>query len=248
MKILLSPAKTLNETLVDLAVSDFTQPIFWDQAKQLAEILQTKSPTDIQSLMHVSEKIADLNVGRYQTFPNKLTDENAYPALHCFQGDVYRGIDEQNFTSSEWQFAQKHVRILSGLYGVLRPLDLMYPYRLEMATKLVNPRGKNLYEWWADQVTEQIDDDLIINLASQEYFSVINPDTLTGKFINVHFKENKDNTYKVVAIHAKRARGVMTNWIIKRGIVSVEDLKKFDKNDYIFNLSLSDKQNLVFTR
>lgn len=250
MIILLSPAKTLNETPFSGAQKT-TFPQFWDQTKKLAEILKQKSSVDIEKLMKVSSKIGTLNFDRYQNFPEAFTNENTFPALHCFQGDVYRGIEEENFSDAQWAYAQKNLRILSGLYGVLRPLDLMYPYRLEMGTNLTNPRGKNLYEWWGDQVTENLNgehQEVVLNLASQEYASVIQPEKIRGFFLNIHFKEQKGDTYKIVAIHAKRARGVMANWLIKNQIKDVEAVKDFAENNYRFEPKFSTESDWVFVR
>lgn len=253
MIILLSPAKTLNETFPDFLPNgleeEFQRPMFWQDTKILGEILTEKSPLDIQNLMHVSEKIADLNFGRYQSFPQIINTENSYPALNCFEGDVYKKIKQKDYSKKEWQFAQSHVRILSGLYGLLRPLDLMYPYRLEMGTKLLNPRGKNLYEFWGDSITDAINaapSSVVVNLASQEYFKVIKPKQLTGRLIHIDFKTRKKDQWKTVGILAKRARGTMTNWIIKNQIINPDKLKEFTEDDYQFMPQISDKNHWTF--
>lgn len=265
MLILLSPAKTLNENFPSLPLGSkkndqaFASPIFFDQTKQLVTELQKKSPEQIQQLMHVSEKIADLNVGRYQNFPESLHQNNAYPALSCFMGDVYRPIKTENFSTDDWALAQKQIGMLSGLYGLLRPLDLMYPYRLEMGTSFrehVLVRGDqefvNLYQFWGDSITDKINDhcakegiETIVNLASQEYFKSVKPKKLLPKLLTIDFKNhNKKGELKTIAIYAKKARGMMTNWVIEQGITDVELLKKFPFYEY--QPAVSTDKNWVF--
>lgn len=267
MLILLSPAKTLNEqfpllpTEVKKMASACLEPEFFEQTKILVAELQKKSPEQIQKIMHVSQKIADLNFGRYQSFPHFLNQENAYPALSCFMGDVYRPIMTENFSLQDWRFAQDHVRMLSGLYGWLRPLDLMFPYRLEMGTKFREesleisdqPCG-DLYEFWGDRITDKLNEyceakkiSTVVNLASQEYFGVINTKKLAPKLLTINFKDhNKKGELKIVAIHAKKARGLMTNWVIENAITEVEALKNFP--DYTYQPELSTDSNWVFVR
>ncbi len=212
------------------------------------------SPEDIGGLMKISEKLSHLNWQRFHDFCRPFTPENAKQALLAFRGDVYAGIDTENYNAEDFEFAQQHLRMLSGLYGVLRPLDLIQPYRLEMGTKLDNPRGKNLYEFWGKQITELLNQDLdndeplLINLASNEYFKSVKPALLNGKILTLSLKENKNGIYKVVAIYAKRARGLMANYIIKNRIIEVEQVKNFSLEDYRFNDILSTSDEWVFTR
>lgn len=252
MIIIISPSKT-QDFSADTN-TQFSQPRQLEQSQQLIETLLELNPEDIGKLMKISEKLSHLNWQRFHDFQRPFTLENAKQALLAFRGDVYAGIDADNYTVDDFAFAQQHLRMLSGLYGVLRPLDLIQPYRLEMGTKLENPRGKNLYEFWGKQITELLnhdlshDDPLLINLASNEYFKAIKPDLLNAKILTLSFKENKNGVYKVIAIHAKRARGLMTNYIIKNRITEIEELKNFNLEDYRFNEMFSTMDEWVFTR
>lgn len=253
MIILLSPAKTLDFSPIEL--KKHTQPAFLPQSKKLVGIMKKQSSSDLQKIMKVSEKIANLNVDRYKTFKTPFTSDNAKQALFAFKGDVYTGLEATSFSESEIEFAQKHVRILSGLYGLLKPLDLMQPYRLEMGTKMQFNGSKNLYHFWDKTITKQINKDLesegsevVLNLASNEYFHAVKKDTLSGNVINVHFKENRDGVLKVISFTAKKARGAMTNLIVKEGITSPEKLKELVVMDYIFDESLSNEENLYFIK
>lgn len=250
MQVLLSPAKSLNENFPENFSPKVSQPIFFEQTKILAEILIQKSPADLQSLFSVSEKIADLNVGRYQNFPTELHKKNSFPALTCFDGAVYKPIETEKFSTEDWNFAQQNLKILSGFYGFLRPLDLLYPYRLEMGTKLANPAGKNLYEFWSEKITTALNkkNEPIINLASKEYFSVLNEKKITQPIFHIHFKENKNGRLKIVAIHAKKARGAMANQIIQQKITDPQKIKNIEILDYKFLPAESDEQNFVFAR
>jgi len=216
------------------------------ETKKLVTSLQDWKPTDFQKVMKVSENISHLNHERYQ-----LWDQQAsHPALAYFKGDVYRGLATEDFNDTDWQYAQETVNILSGLYGVLRANDSIKNHRLEMGTKWA-PTDKNLYEFWDTKVTKtlnQSESEIIINLASQEYFKVIKKDLLTVPVINPIFKENKNGVYKIVAIHAKRARGLMTRYAVKNKITNPQDLKKFDLEDYKFDPSLSNETDWVFVR
>ncbi len=254
MLVLLSPSKTM-EFSDDIRLEKATQPRLLKDSEQLVEQLRQYSPEGIGELMNVNEKLARLNFDRYQQFSTPFTKENARQALLAFRGDVYDGIAINQYNDEDFDFAQDEVRILSGLYGLLRPLDLIQPYRLEMGTKLANPKGENLYEFWNGKITDLINDDLehhehpyIINLASNEYFKAIQADKLTGELITPVFKENKNGHYKTIAIYAKKARGLMTDYIIKNRIKTPEALKGFDKAGYRFNEALSTDQELVFTR
>jgi cytoplasmic iron level regulating protein YaaA (DUF328/UPF0246 family) len=253
MIIVISPSKTL-----DFSANPFnthTQPRHLEQSQELIETSKQLSPEDLASLMKISEKLSRLNWQRYQDFQQPFALNNAKQALLAFKGDVYGGIDSDNYTKEDFSFAQKHLRILSGLYGALRPLDLIQPYRLEMGTRLQNKQGKNLYEFWGSQVTELLNQDLnddptplLINLASNEYFKVIKPKLLDSKILTLSFKENKAGVYKVIGIHAKRARGLMTNFIIKNRLIEAEQIKAFNVNDYAYNESLSAENEWVFSR
>lgn len=253
MIVLLSPAKTLDYT--PSPVTKTSQPRFVAESLELVDILKKKSSTDIQKLMKVSEKIADLNVERYGQFEEQFTEANSKQALLAFKGGVYLGLNVECFDEADMAFAQGHVRILSGLYGLLKPLDLMQPYRLEMGTKLQNKKGKNLYEFWGDRITQLINEDLeavegqhIINLASNEYFSSVKPNSLKGQLYNIIFKEEKGGIFKIISFNAKKARGVMTKYIVQHRISNPTDLKKFTEEDYSFNESMSDEFTYVFTR
>lgn len=252
MLILLSPAKTLDMTPVAHAA---TQPRLLDDTQQLAKVLRKKSRADIQDLMHVSEKLADLNHSRFQEFSLPFTTENAKPAGLAFKGDVYQDLEADTFTEAEYDFANQQIRILSGLYGVLRPSDLMQAYRLEMGTKLKNRRGKNLYDFWGDRITKVLNedlaasgDDLILNLASKEYFKSVQPENLNGRLLTVNFKDEKDGKFRIIAFNAKRARGRMANLITKEGITTAEPLKELVVNDYVYNPDLSTEDDWVYSR
>jgi len=253
MLMVISPAKTLDYSVPDYP--EFTQPVVLEQSQQLVRELRSYEPAQIASLMKVSEKLADLNYGRFQDFQTPFTPENAKQALLVFKGDVYKGIQAENYSDDDLAFAQKHLRILSGLYGILRPLDLMQPYRLEMGTKLKTEKGKNLYEFWGDQIAQLLNADFgedetpcLINLASNEYFKSINLKALQARVINIAFKENKNGTYKIIAIHAKRARGLMVDYAVQNRIKDPEGLKGFDTEGYDFSKALSDLDNWVFCR
>lgn len=253
MILLISPAKTLDFDAIDQA--EYTTPVFMKETKKLVKVLKTKSATDIKALMKVSDKIADLNVVRYKSFKTPFTTKNAKQAMYAFRGDVYTGLDADSFNKSQVKFAQKHLRILSGLYGVLKPLDLMQPYRLEMGTKLANANGKNLYEFWDDKITNSLNEEIsaqkdnyVINLASNEYFKSVRSKNLNGQVIDIQFKENKDGKYKIVAFFAKKARGMMCQYMIKNKLTKPEQLKGFNMENYLFNEELSEEGTFVFTR
>ena len=253
MLMVISPAKTLEFS--GSPYPHFTQPTQLDDSQELINQLREFSATDIGKLMKISEKLAILNQQRYNDFQTPFTLDNARQALLVFKGDVYKGIDIDHYSDEDLAFAQKHLRILSGLYGVLRPLDLMQAYRLEMGTKLVNTRGKNLYEFWGNQISEHLNGDLaqqdqpwLVNLASNEYFKAIAPQALNAKVLNIAFKENKGGTYKVIGIHAKRARGLMVNFVIKNRIETPEPMKAFEVEGYEFSEALSTPNTWVFCR
>ena len=253
MLMVISPAKSLNYEGRDYP--KFTQPAVLDHSKTLARQLSGYDAPKLSKLMKISDKLATLNQQRYQDFKTPFPLENAKQALLVFNGDVYRGIDSENYDEDDLAFAQDHLRILSGLYGILRPLDLMQPYRLEMGTKLATEKGKNLYEFWGTQISELINTELentpdpcLVNLASNEYFKSVDLTSLKARVLNIAFKENKSGTYKIVAIHAKRARGLMVDFVIRDRIENPELMKGFDRDGYAFNLDLSDDATWVFCR
>ncbi len=253
MLLLISPAKTLDFDKTDLKKK--TKLRFLPESQELIDVLKQKSASDLKSLMKVSDNIANLNVERYHNFQTPFSLKNAKQAILAFRGDVYTGLDADSFDDADLAFAQDHLRILSGLYGLIRPLDLMQPYRLEMGTKLQNNAGKNLYQFWDDKITKTINKDVkkskakaIINLASKEYFSAVQPKLLQADLYNVHFKEEKNGQFKIVAFFAKKARGMMCNYIIKNKLTEPEHLIGFDMDRYVYNEELSSERDLVFTR
>lgn len=250
MLILISPAKSLNYD-VEIPNIEYSQPTFLKKSQELITELKKLKPNDIAKLMKLSDKLATLNYDRYHQFKAPFDKNNAKPALFVFNGDVYSKIDVQNYNETQLNYAQNHLRILSGLYGMLKPLDLMQPYRLEMSTKLKNPRGGNLYQFWGDELSKNLDQEgqgTIINLASEEYFSAIDQKTLKTNHINIIFKEKKPQGYKIISVHAKKARGMMVDYLIKNAINNIEDIKKFDQEGYKYNKTLSDAQNFTFCR
>lgn len=254
MLIVISPAKTLDyETTPKTKV--FTTPDYLDRSQQLINRLRNFSSLDISDLMKVSAKIADLNFDRYETWKKPFTEKNAKQAVLAFKGDVYTGLDADSFKADDFKFAQKHLRVLSGLYGLLRPLDLMQPYRLEMGTKLQTDNGKNLYEFWGTDITEglnkqlkKIKSDTLINLASNEYFKSVKPMSLNAEIITPAFKEFKNGEYKIIGIYAKKARGLLSRYIIQNKLDDPEDIKSFSEEGYRFNKKLSKGNDWVFTR
>lgn len=260
MIIVLSPAKSLNYD-TPFQCSNFTIPHFESEIQQLiANLRQIKAP-EIATLMKISPKLAELNFARFKNFKEKFDLKNARQALLAFDGDVYNNIDKANFNEDDFNFAQKHLRILSGLYGILKPLDLIQPYRLEMGLDLKkssisdNLGSKNLYQFWDNKITnhlndqcQKLDSNYIINLASEEYFLAIKKDKFKGKIINVIFKEQKGDKLKIIGISAKRARGAMANFIIKNKITKLEKIKDFQEQNYQFNSELSNDTNFIFTR
>lgn len=251
MLVLLSPAKSLNYDS-PIFNKNFTLPYFAEETKKLARELKKFSAADLEKLMKISKKLAELNCERFQKFSDKFNFENSKQALLAFDGDVFKPIETEKFSEADFEFAQKNLRILSGFYGLLRPLDLMQPYRLEMGTAFdKNFFTKNLYQFWGDKISAQLDlegANHIINLASEEYFAAVNTKKIAAKIINIVFKENKNGTYKIVGINAKKARGLMANFIVKNKILHPRDLKKFNLEKYSFAEELSDKSSFVFVR
>ena len=239
------PAKTKKHTL----------PAALDDSQLLIKELRKIKTDELQELMGISENIAKLNVGRVKDFKTPFTTDNAKQAIFAFKGDVYSGINIENFSADDLAYAQKHLRMLSGLYGCLRPLDLIQPYRLEMKTKLKNPRGDNLYQFWDERITDSINKELVkqqepvlVNLASNEYFKSVKPKLLKGRLLNINFKETKDGKTRIVAIYAKRARGMMTDYILRNRIENPEDMKKFKVGGYKFSKADSDDKQWTFER
>ncbi len=249
MLAVISPSKTQDFEPAQIDV--FTQTRQIEQSQVLVDLLKDKTQGDIASLMSISDKLSKLNFDRFQTFSTPFTLSNAKQALLAFKGDVYNGIDAPSLSLDDFEFAQGHLRMLSGLYGVIRPLDLIQPYRLEMGTKLKNSQGKNLYEFWGDQISQALNEDeseVIINLASNEYFKGIDKKSINAKIINIAFKELKNDTYKIIGIYAKRARGLMVNYMIKNRLTEPELLKDFNVEGYQFRQDMSDDLTWVFTR
>ena len=254
MLIVISPAKTLDyET--PAKTRRFTLPGFLDESERLINILRNVSALDLAELMKLSMNLAELNFERYRGWHRPFTPDNAKQAILTMKGDVYTGLDADSFNARDFAFAQKHLRILSGLYGVLRPLDLMQPYRLEMGTRLVNEAGRDLYAFWGETITEAMNkalqaqgDDLLINLASNEYFKAIKPGLLKGRIITPAFKEFKKGGYRMIGVFAKRARGLMSRFIIQNGLTEAKAIKAFDGDGYAFNEGLSNRSDWVFTR
>lgn len=249
MLLLLSPAKSLN--FEPNSYTNHTQPQLLKSTQVLVERLQELQQTDLQQLMKISEKIAALNLARNHEFEFPFTLQNAKQAILAFDGDVYAGMNASDFSATELTFAQQHIGILSGLYGLLRPLDLMQPYRLEMGTKLSVQKHSNLYEYWGNQITDKINasgQEVIVNLASKEYFKSVKMNELKGKLYEVNFKEKKGEKYKIVAFYAKKARGMMCHYVVKNQFTKPEQMKGFDYEGYTFNEALSTPTSYIFTR
>lgn len=254
MLALISPAKTLDYETA-LPTNDYTQPRLLDHSSTLIEVCRALSATEIAQLMQVSEKIAKLNVDRFRDWQPEFDFSNARQAIFAFKGDVYTGLDAYQFSASDIQFAQAHLRMLSGLYGLLRPLDLMMPYRLEMGTKLHNSRGGNLYAFWGEIITQQINQDLsesnahiLVNLASDEYFKAVHEDKIQAKIVKPVFLDQKNGKYKVISFYAKKARGLMARYMIQNQLTDCEQLFNFNLEGYYFDEKNSNQTELVFKR
>lgn len=253
MIVLISPAKSLD--LDPAPIKKHTIPRMLAESEVLVNTLQKKSAGSLKKLMNISDKIAVLNVERYRNFSAPFTPDNAKQAVLAFNGDVYTGLQADTFDEADLDFAQRHLRILSGLYGLLKPLDLIQAYRLEMGTSLKRGRKKNLYEFWDTKITQLLNADLLeadsgtlVNLASKEYFRALKPSLLDGDVFHIDFKEKRNGQYKFISFNAKKARGVMARQIIKNRITDVKDLQSLDVDAYLFNDLMSDEQNLVFTK
>lgn len=254
MLITISPAKTLDYES-PLAIQTFTQPELLNESQKLINVCRKLSPADIATLMKISDKLAGLNAARFGEWQSDFTPENARQAILAFKGDVYTGMQAETFSVQDFEFAQQHLRILSGLYGVLRPLDLMQPYRLEMGTRLKNPRGKDIYEFWGDIITNQLNsaiaeqgDQVLVNLASDEYFKSVNIKKLDGVMVKPVFLDEKNGKYKVISFYAKKARGLMSRFIIQNKLSKTDQLADFNLEGYQFDESQSKGNDLVFTR
>ena len=254
MLILISPAKTLDFESPSFA-KKHSQPKMLAQSEQLIDVLTTKSPADIEGVMKITPKLAELNVERYHQWSRPFTKSNAKQAVLAFKGDVYTGLDAESFAEEDFAYAQNHLGILSGLYGLLRPLDLIQAYRLEMGTKLENSNGKNLYEFWGDSITKKInkqlktiDSNLVLNLASNEYFKSVKSKELTADIVTPVFKDWKNGQYKLISFFAKKARGYMSAWVIQKQIQEISELSKFNVDGYQYSANDSDALNPVFLR
>ena len=254
MLAILSPAKTLDyETPLKTKLN--SQPIYGRESNQLIKTLRTFEPFEVASLMKISDKLADLNHKRYVEGRNKPAESKTRPAALAFKGDVYQGLEAECFNDNDLKFAQRHLRILSGLYGLLRPLDVIQPYRLEMGTKLKTSKGQNLYDYWGTKLTNGLNEALkeskegtLVNLASNEYFGAVQPKLLEGSLLNIGFKEKRNGQLKFVSFSAKKARGLMAKFIIKERLKNPDDLKNFDLEDYKFNKKLSSELDWTFSR
>ncbi|MDA9231569.1 peroxide stress protein YaaA [Rickettsiales bacterium] len=252
MLFVISPAKSLDLNIKN-PPKHTSIPDFLNQSNELIKILKEFSTEKLSKLMNISEKLAILNQERYQDFNTPFNSSNSYPALFVFNGDVYNAIKEEDYNQDQLDFAQNNLRILSGLYGILRPLDLMQPYRLEMGTRLDNKKGNNLYKFWQEIITNAFNKELkikneniIVNLASSEYSKAINLKLLNSKLLNINFLNKKGGDYKNIGIFAKRARGLMSDFIIQNQINNINDLKSFNRAGYLFDSAKSDANNWFF--
>jgi len=254
MLFLLSPAKKLDYD-TPVHIEQHTQPLFVKQAAGLIKVLKKLSASEVSELMSLSPALAELNVNRYGAWTTTFTQHNARQAVLAFNGDVYEGLQAGSLSAARLEWAQEHVAILSGLYGVLRPLDLMQPYRLEMGTRLATPKGKNLYEYWgstiADYLNERLADQknpIVVNLASEEYFKSVDKKVLKARVVQCVFQDWKNDAWKVISFHAKRARGLMARYAIEHKVAKLESLQKFEAEGYAYDASASSADKLVFRR
>jgi cytoplasmic iron level regulating protein YaaA (DUF328/UPF0246 family) len=254
MLIVISPAKKLDYQS-NSPQQAYTEPAYLEKSANLIKVMKNKTPTEIQSLMGISENLANLNHSRYLNWNKKNTKRNSKPAIYAFMGDVYTGLDAKSLTNHQIRFAQDHLRILSGLYGVLKPLDLIQPHRLEMGTKIKTESGETLYDFWGHAPTSDLNQQAkvlktkyIVNLASNEYFKVINKTALTLEVLTPVFKDKKQDTYKVISFYAKKARGLMAKYIIENEITDPKGIKEFSLAGYKYRSKLSAKNEYVFTR
>ncbi|QLB21424.1 hypothetical protein A6B43_07775 [Vespertiliibacter pulmonis] len=254
MLAVISPAKTLDfETNVEGFA--FSQPQLTAYSQDLIDICKQFTPAELASLMSISDKLASLNIARFAQWHIEHTIQNAKPALFAFKGDVYTGLEAETLNHCEVEYAQSHLRMLSGLYGLLKPLDLMQPYRLEMGTKLANPKGKDLYHFWGNIITDHLQnaideqgDNILLNLASDEYFSAVKKERLTAKIIKPIFLDEKNGKFKIISFYAKKARGMMVRYLLKTKPTKIEQLKEFNFGGYWFDEESSTATELVFKR
>ena len=253
MLTVISPAKKLDYAS-PVAASTHTQPNLLDHSQELLEGLKKLSPQDVCALMGLSDKLGALNYERFQEWHTPFNSDNARPAVLAFKGDVYQGLDAESMSDGDLNWAQDHLRILSGLYGVLRPLDLMQPYRLEMGTKFANSRGSDLYNFWDGIISGELNallttpNDVLLNLASNEYFKAAQEKTINSRIVTPVFMDDKGSKYKIISFFAKKARGLMAAFIINNKITEVEDIKGFVSDGYSFNAANSEGDKWVFTR
>lgn len=254
MLFLISPAKALDYDTPP-HVATHTQPLFMKQATELVGVMREKSPLQVAELMDLSDALAGLNAARYQAWRPRFTPKNAKQAVLAFDGDVYGGLDAKTLPEADLDWLQQHLCILSGLYGVLRPLDLMQAYRLEMGTRLKTDRGTNLYQFWGRQIADHLNErvraelsPVVVNLASEEYFKVVDRQALVPRVVTCAFEERRPDGYKVISFMAKRARGLMVRYAVQHRITVVEQLKRFDLEGYRFHAGESTTERLVFRR
>lgn len=252
MKFIISPAKTLDMTSKP-TVNTSSQPAFLEHSQELIDTIKPYTPADIATLMKLSDKLATLNVSRYQAWSKAHSEENSRPAIYTFMGDVYTGLDAYTLNEEQIHYAQEHLRILSGLYGVLKPLDLMQAYRLEMGTRLTNKRGNSLYQFWGDIIVDALNSELtegelLVNLASNEYFKAVNTKKLHNKLITPNFLDEKNGTFKVISFYAKKARGLMARYLIENRCQSLEEIKEFSVDGYIYDRGRSTPEGPIFVR
>ncbi len=250
MLIVISPAKKLDYSS-PIEAPMLSQPALLDHAQELSQGLKALAPQDVSSLMSLSDKLGALNYERFQEWQTPFNPDNARAAVLAFKGDVYQGLDADSMSADDLHWAQEHLRILSGLYGVLRPLDLMQAYRLEMGTKFANPRGADLYQFWGDIITAELNTvqtSVLVNLASNEYFKSVHKKDIAARIVTPVFMDKKDDKYKIISFYAKKARGLMSRYIIQNRITDVDKIKQFDTDGYKYNAALSEQDQFVFVR
>jgi len=250
MLIVISPAKKL-DYVSSIEAPLLSQPALLDHAEELSQGLKALAPQDVSSLMHLSDKLGALNYERFQEWQTPFSKDNARAAVLAFKGDVYQGLDADSMSPEDLHWAQDHLRILSGLYGVLRPLDLMQAYRLEMGTKFANQRGADLYQFWGDIITAElnrVESSVLVNLASTEYFKSVRKKDISARIVTPLFMDKKDDKYKIISFYAKKARGLMSRYIIQNRITEIDQINQFDSDGYVYNAALSELDAPVFLR
>ena len=250
MLVVISPAKKLDYSS-SIEAPLLSQPALLDHAEELSIGLKALAPQDVSSLMHLSDKLGALNYERFQEWQTPFNADNARAAVLAFKGDVYQGLDADSMSAEDLHWAQDHLRILSGLYGVLRPLDLMQAYRLEMGTKFASQRGKDLYQFWGDIITAElnrVESSVLVNLASNEYFKSVHKKDISARIVTPVFMDKKDHKYKIISFYAKKARGLMSRYIIQNRITEIEQINQFDSDGYVYNAALSELDGPVFLR